>query len=58
MQLYVPFRKEEELEPESLEKCKNKYEELSQNGFKKIDNVKKLLMKHFLKKLRSFDLKI
>ena len=46
LQLYVPFRKEEELEPESLEKCKLKYEERSDNGLKKVTNVKKILMKH------------
>ena len=32
LQLYMPFEKEEELEPQSLEKCKGKYEQISEHN--------------------------
>ena len=47
LQLYMPFRSESELEPDSLEMCKAKYDTLSEhNGLRKVTNVKKILMEH------------
>ena len=46
LQLYMPFEKEEELEPQSLEKCKEKYDQISHNGKRKVFNVKSVLMEH------------
>ena len=47
LQLYTPFRNEAELEPDCFEKCKLKYEEVSEhNGLRKVTNVKKVLMEH------------
>ena len=47
LQLYRPFKNEEDLSPECLEKCTALYEEISEhNKLKKITNVKNILMKH------------
>ena len=47
LQLHMPFSNEAELEPESVEICKLKYDEISEhNGIKKTTNVKNLLMEH------------
>ena len=47
LQLYRPFLKEEDLQPESLERCKEMYDEVSEhNNQKKITNVKNVLMEH------------
>ena len=47
LQLYMPFSDEAELEPLSLEKCKLKYEEMSEDSDRtKVQNVKIVLMKH------------
>ena len=41
LQLYCPFKLETELEPDCLERCKAKYDEISEhNGLSKISNVK------------------
>ena len=47
LQLYRPFQKESELEPDSYESCKSIYDETSEhNGQKKVTNVKRLIMEH------------
>ena len=47
LQLYSPFKSEEDLEPDSLEKCQLLFNERSEhNGCLKIGNVKSILMKH------------
>ena len=47
LQLYRPFRSENELHPDNLEACKDLYEEKSlYNDRKKISNIKQLLMKY------------
>ena len=44
---YKPFKTESELEPECIERCKAKYDEISMhNGVRKVSNVKKILMEH------------
>ena len=47
LQLYIPFQSENELEPDSFEKCKLKYDETSDhNSSRKVSNVKKIIMEH------------
>jgi len=47
LQLYMPFKSENELEPDCYEKCRAKYDEVSEhNGLRKVHNVKKILMEH------------
>ena len=47
LQLYKPFDNEALLYPDSLERCKELYEDLSpHNNIRKISNIKRVLMEH------------
>jgi hypothetical protein len=47
LQMYSPFTREEDLEPDDFEKCESLFNQKSEhNNCLKIENVKSLLMKH------------
>ena len=47
LQLYKPFIDETNLCPDSLEDCKNLYDQISEfNGRSEVSNVKRILMEH------------